>query len=272
MKISACLIIRNEEKVLGRCLESLKTVVDEIVVVHDGPCDDRSIDISRKYNARIYLKPLIGEAEYYRPFAYTQTTGEWILQIDADEFLSEEAKAKIPKLINSRDADAYSFSWPYFSGGQYIHDGPFAKTLKPCLLRKEKMYMIGISHEYPRTYGNLQKRKDILLEHKPSYDNFTEDMFEAKWTKWAKLQAEQISHIEKAPLFNISDPSDTKIFRYYKFMGKYPVISGIQETIRFLLIYLSRGILWSGRQSIRIAYFELRYLWLIRKYLIKQET
>ena len=41
--ISACLVVHNEEKLIGRCLESIKNLVDEIIVVHDGPCQDKTL-------------------------------------------------------------------------------------------------------------------------------------------------------------------------------------------------------------------------------------
>lgn len=261
------MVIRNEERVLTRCLESIKNVVDEIVIVHDGPCIDKSAEIANKYHAKLFLRPLIGEAEYHRPFSFTKSRGEWILQIDADEFLSEKAKKEISKLVLTSNIDAYSLLWPYpDKNGVYIKTGPFSKTLKPCLFRKNKMYMLGISHEYPRSYGISEKRKDILLEHKPLYDNFTRDYFSRKWIDWTVLQAKQIYHLEKTPKFNMDDTNN--VYKYYQDLRLHPVISGIKETFKFIAIYISRGILWSGVRSLKIAIFELAYLWLVRKNLI----
>ncbi len=267
MKISACLVIRNEEKLLSRCLDSLKDNVNEIIIVHDGPCSDKSLEIAKKYKAQIFIQPFAGVAEYHRPFSFSKASSEWILQIDADEFLSETARREILKLIREKDADAYSFLWPYPQKDGYIKSGPFSKTVKHCLLRKDKMFMIGIAQEYPRTYGVLRKRSDILLEHKPQYDNFTGEIFVTKWVSWAKLQAKQISAIEKIPTFNITNPAENKLFLHYLFMRQHPILTGIKETIKFIIIYISRGILWSGWRSLKIAYYELSYRWLVKKYL-----
>ena len=94
-KISACLVVFNEEKLIERCLESLKGAVDEIIIIHDGDCQDNTLKIAATYGAKIYEKPHIGFAEEYRPFAYEQTKNNWILQIDADEFLSDGLKKPI---------------------------------------------------------------------------------------------------------------------------------------------------------------------------------
>jgi glycosyltransferase involved in cell wall biosynthesis len=269
MKLSACIVIRNEEKLLQRCLESIKGVVDEIIVIHDGPCDDRSLDIAQEFQARIFERPLVGEGEHHRPFSYRKASYEWILQVDADEFLSEKARKEIKKLIQNPSIDAYSFSWPYPERKGYIKKGPFAKTLKPCLFRKKKMFMIGISHEHPRTYGKLEQRSDIRLEHQPEYDNFSFSAFQNKWIKWSRLQAQQIMRIEKAPTFNIPKETVKKGFSYYIFMRNHPLLSGMGESIRFLLIYIYRGLLWSGWRSIKIALLELSYLWLVRFNLLR---
>ncbi len=269
MKISACLVICNEEKYLPRCLSSIRAIVDEIIIVHDGKCGDKSLEIAKKYGAKIYLRPFIGEAEYHRPFSYEKSNGDWILQIDADEFLSASEKDKIRNLIKNNNIDAYSFWWPYSNKNKYIKNGPFSQTFKPCLFRKKKMFMIGISHEYPRTYGKLVKIRDIHLEHLFNDDKYTEQSFRKKWINWAKLQARQIYNIELAPTFNISNLENNNVYRYYQFMRKFPIISGILETFKYILIFIKRGILWAGWESFKIAWFELRYLLLVRKYLLE---
>jgi glycosyltransferase involved in cell wall biosynthesis len=269
MKLSACLVIHNEEKLLPRCLSSIKSVVDDIVVVHDGPCSDKSLEIAKKFGAKIFTRPYVGEAEYHRPFSYQKAMGEWILQIDADEFLSGKLIKEIPSLILTENIDAYSFVWPYHDGINYLQKGPFAKTLKPCLFRKEKMYMIGISHEYPRTYGVLQKRTDLHLEHISGRDNITKNNLRNKWRKWVLLQAKQICEIEKAPVFNIENLSSNPVYLYYMNMRSKPILSGIVESLKFIVIYLTRGIFWSGWYSIKVAFFEISYIWMVRVNILK---
>ena len=49
--ISACIVARNEEALIDRCLDSLDGVVDEVVLVHSGPCEDRTIEIAHTCGA-----------------------------------------------------------------------------------------------------------------------------------------------------------------------------------------------------------------------------
>jgi len=92
-KISACLIVKNEEKHLGKCLQSIKDIVDEIVVVDTGSTD-RTIEIAEQFGAKV------GHFEWTQDFAAARNsalalaTGNWILWIDADEEITpESAKA-----------------------------------------------------------------------------------------------------------------------------------------------------------------------------------
>lgn len=264
MKISTCIVLRNEEKVIERCLESVKLISDEIIVVHDGECTDNSLVIAKKYKARIIQEKYIGEAEYHRPLAYAKAQGDWILQIDADEFLSKNTQTEIPRLIQNENIDAYSFHWPYYSNNKYISKGPFSKTFKPCLFRKSKLYMIGISHEYPRTYGTLVKKTDLHLEHISPYENFSWKQLQTKWSNWARLQSSQIVSIEKAPLYNIADPNSNCLYQGYVKLKKYPLLTGFSETFKMLTIYILRGLISSGLTSYKIACMELIYIWLVR--------
>lgn len=268
MRLSACIVINNEEVLLPRCLESIKKVVDEIIVVHDGVCKDKSLQIAKKFGAKIFVRPYIGEAEYHRPFSYEKANGEWILQIDADEFLPRKEALEIQSLINSKRVDAYSFYWPYPQGNDYVKSGPFANTFKPCLFRKSKMYMIGISHEYPRTYGKLVKKRDFHLGHSPLYNNFLWKALKTKWKKWAVLQAKQINLLEKSPTFNIVSLDTNSVFNHYKNMRRFPICSGIIESVKFIFIYIKRGIFFAGIYSIKIALMELIYIWMVRVFLL----
>jgi Glycosyltransferases involved in cell wall biogenesis len=62
-KISACIVVYNEEKVIKRCLDSIKNVVDEIILVHDGPCKDRTLEIAKRYTNKIFIRPHVGMME-----------------------------------------------------------------------------------------------------------------------------------------------------------------------------------------------------------------
>lgn len=108
VKISAVIISYNEEKYIGRCLESLQQVADEIVVV-DSYSQDKTREICESHN----VKFIEHEFEGYRQqknWAMAQAENDIVLSLDADECLSEELKNSIQNVKSSWEADAYSFN------------------------------------------------------------------------------------------------------------------------------------------------------------------
>ncbi len=100
MKLSAVLIVKNEEKMLGQCLESISGI-DEIIVVDTGSSDD-TIKIAMEHGAEIFedykWNDNFAEA---RNHANKKATGDWILSIDADEILEVNGIANIRQAIDN---------------------------------------------------------------------------------------------------------------------------------------------------------------------------
>jgi len=106
-RVSLCIIARNEEKNLGKCLSSAAKLVDEIVVVDTGSAD-RTRDTAKSYGARVFDFAWQDNFAAARNFSLQQATGDWILVLDADEYLDEATSGRIPDLTRRRGApDAY---------------------------------------------------------------------------------------------------------------------------------------------------------------------
>lgn len=86
MTISVCMIVKNEEKVLARCLDSLKNVADEIIIADTGS-DDQTKEIARRYTDKVYDFKWIGDFSAARNFVFSKATGDYIYSADADEVL-----------------------------------------------------------------------------------------------------------------------------------------------------------------------------------------
>ncbi|MFA5130839.1 MAG: glycosyltransferase family 2 protein [Patescibacteria group bacterium] len=184
-KISACLVVCNEEKLIGRCLESLKGAVDEIILVHDGPCQDRTLEIAAEYGAKIFVRPFYGVAEGQRPFSYEKASHEWILQIDADEFLSAELSANLKILVSNNKVDAYKVIWPIWDGSAN-KKGSWPEKI--ILFRKRAVVMWGIPHFVPRISGKVIKT-NFRLFHQPLLADLSIKGFFQKQSPWARQQA-----------------------------------------------------------------------------------
>src|SRR5580693_9521245 len=102
-KLSLAMIVRNESRCLGRCLQSARQTVDEMVIVDTGSTDG-TIQIARGFGARISNFDWIGDFAAARNFAIGQTAGEWILVLDADEWIGETLVKEIPVFVSSERA------------------------------------------------------------------------------------------------------------------------------------------------------------------------
>ncbi|MFH2095493.1 MAG: glycosyltransferase [Bacteroidota bacterium] len=87
IKLSVTMIMKDEEKHIKRCLESVKDIADEIIIVDTGSTDN-SIEIATYYGAKIYHHPWQNDFSLHRNQAIGYASGDWLLQIDADEELT----------------------------------------------------------------------------------------------------------------------------------------------------------------------------------------
>jgi len=94
--ITLCMIVKDEEDYLQGCLDSVKNVVGEIVIVDTGSTDS-TVSIAEKFGAKIYHFDWIDDFSAARNYALQKSTGDWILYLDADERLS---KVSIPEIKN----------------------------------------------------------------------------------------------------------------------------------------------------------------------------
>lgn len=94
---SLCMIVKNEENVLARCLDSLADLMDEIIIVDTGSTD-KTKEIAARYTDRIYDFTWIDDFAAARNFAASKATMEYIYTADADEFVDPENHRQIRQL------------------------------------------------------------------------------------------------------------------------------------------------------------------------------
>ena len=98
--ITLSMIVKNEGKYLRDCLNSVKEIVDEFVIVDTGSIDS-TIEIAEKFGAKIYHFNWINDFSAARNYALQNSTGDWIFYLDADERLSEKSILEIKKLTEN---------------------------------------------------------------------------------------------------------------------------------------------------------------------------
>ncbi|HAX72271.1 MAG TPA: hypothetical protein DCY20_01970 [Firmicutes bacterium] len=104
--VSLCMIVKDEERVLKRCLDSVVGLVDEIVIVDTGSTDN-TINIAKSFNA--IVKPFVWTNDFSeaRNYSLSFATCDWILVLDADEYFSDEAKSEFIQAINQDGISGY---------------------------------------------------------------------------------------------------------------------------------------------------------------------
>lgn len=108
ISLSIVIITFNEERNLARCLDSVKDIANEIIVV-DSYSTDKTVEIARSYNARVISNPFIGYGEQ-KNFATKQASNDWILSLDADEALTPELRKSIEDIKENPEFSVYQMS------------------------------------------------------------------------------------------------------------------------------------------------------------------
>src|SRR3989338_8692215 len=99
-KISVFVITKNEEEKIERCLKSVAWA-DEIIVL-DSYSTDKTESIAKKYTKKFYKKEFAGYGEQ-KQAAINKCTNNWILEVDADEIITEELKEELQRLQKNRE-------------------------------------------------------------------------------------------------------------------------------------------------------------------------
>ncbi|MDR6724225.1 MULTISPECIES: glycosyltransferase family 2 protein [Paenibacillus] len=102
--ISLCMIVKNEERTLARCLDSVSGIVDEIIIVDTGS-SDRTMDVAAQYTDQVYTYEWQDDFAAARNYSFEQATQEYILWLDADDVLLPGDQAKLQALKEQLPSD-----------------------------------------------------------------------------------------------------------------------------------------------------------------------
>ncbi len=161
--ISLCMIVKDEEKTLGRCLGCVSDIVDEIVIVDTGSADNTK-EIAKSFGSKIYDFKWEDSFEKARNYAFSKASKEYIMWLDADDFIDEENINMLSdlkeKLDNSVDSVMMNYSLVRDSEGKTTYS-----LKRNRLVKREKNYRwVGRVHEFLNVYGNIIQ-SDITINH-----------------------------------------------------------------------------------------------------------
>lgn len=143
IKLSAVIITYNEEENIGKCLNSVKDLADEILVV-DSFSEDRTTAICSEYGAKVLKHQFKGHIEQ-KNWAFSHAKYHHILSLDADEEISDTLKIAIEKVKESWNSDGYYFNRLNKYCGKWIRHGGWAPDKKFRLVDRRKGEWKGIN-------------------------------------------------------------------------------------------------------------------------------
>lgn len=160
-KISLCMIVKNEEKVLSRCLDSVKDLVDEIVIIDTGSSDNTKL-IASKYTKKVYDFVWCNDFAKARNFAFSHASCEYIMWLDADDVVPKQSLNKLIELKRSMDKDVYMLKYDI----SFLNNKPIFSYYRERILRNcDKCIWVGVVHECITLFGQIE-RLDVSIEHR----------------------------------------------------------------------------------------------------------
>jgi len=215
VKISVAIITLNEERNIGRCLESVKDIANDIVVV-DSFSTDRTEEICLKHGARFFPRKWEGYVDT-KNIASGLALCDCVLSLDADEALSEELIYSIKKIKENFSADGYTMNRMTNYCGKWIkHSGWYPDTKLRLYDRRKGQWEGLIIHE------ELKMKPGSKVEHLPGnilhYSFYTVDEHRKQSEKFTTLGAEaDFKKGKKAPVYKIWFAPAVKFMQSYFF-------------------------------------------------------
>ena len=173
--ISLCMIVKNEEAVLARCLASYTPVVDEIIIIDTGSTD-KTKEIARNYTNQVYDFTWTGSFSDARNYSFSKATKEYIFCADADEVLDEENQKRF-LLMKENLLPEIDIVQMYY-GNQLSHNTiyNYDKEYRPKLYKRIRHFIWeGSIHEAVRLNPVIYD-SDITITHLPQGNHATRDL------------------------------------------------------------------------------------------------
>ncbi|MGN8826630.1 glycosyltransferase [Paenibacillus barengoltzii] len=237
-KLSLCMIVKNEGDCIGRCLNSVKHAVDEMIIVDTGSSDD-TIDICRSAGAAVYSYEWNDDFASARNYGLERATGDWIIWLDADEEVDEADADKLREMLSGTEADLFSIQLINYYGKQ-ADDYHVLQMAHPRMFRNRMGFrFVNPIHETLNitevlTTPELQKRM-VLAPIKVRHYGYLDEIVDAKQKgdRNLSLLFKQVSIEDKNP------------WLYYHIASEYYRLKQYQHSFQYvnraIVLFLSEG-------------------------------
>ena len=248
--LSVVLATFNEEKNLPVCLDSVRDLADEIVIV-DGTSTDGTVRVAEEYEARIKITSNKKNFHINKQIAIDMATRDWILQLDADELVSDELRDEIKKLLRDDEGKINGYWIPrknWFLGKFLMKGGQYPDYTLRLYRRGMGRLPQKDVHEQAEIQGEAGYLRNAFL-HYP-YKDFSH--YINKWNRYNILFAGQIKEEQKnknifgrvlyALLYLVIKPSHWFLITYIRhkgFMDSWQgLVFSLFSALRFPVSYI----------------------------------
>lgn len=228
MKISACLIVKDEANNIGKCLNSLKDISNEIIVVDTGSTDN-TVEIAQSYRAKVYTYQWDNNFSNAKNYALSKATGDWIIFLDADEYFEEKTPKRLKDILkymlNNKDYDAILCKMINIEGSEskVISVNPIIRVFKG----KSGIRYSGAIHEQPFRNGKVLRAANIydvpLIIYHTGYSN---TLLPQKYSRNLVLLNERIKN------------NDIDNLTYYYMSASHNQLGNSEEAVNYALLAL----------------------------------
>ena len=173
--VSLCMIVKNEERILKRCLDSVADLVDELIVVDTGS-DDATKKIAAEYGAAVYDFAWVNDFSAARNFAFSKATKDYVYSADADEMLDEENRIRFRRLKETLLPEIEIVQMKYKNQMKFDTVYNFDEEYRPKLFKRQREFVWEAPiHETVRLTPLIYD-SDIAIDHLPEGSHAGRDL------------------------------------------------------------------------------------------------
>ena len=208
VEISCCMIVKNEEKILARCLDSIRDLVEELVIVDTGS-SDKTKEIAARYTDKIYDFEWIDDFAAARNYSFSKATKDYIYVADADEVVDAENRQKFLDLKEVLLPEIDIVQMKY---GNQLNKGTaynFDEEYRPKLFKRLREFLwTEPIHEMVRL-DPIVYDSDIVIGHFPETQHSKRDFFTfQKHIKKGLRLSKRLHHMYAMELYISGDDED----------------------------------------------------------------
>lgn len=216
ISISLCMILKNEEAVIGRCLDCLKSIVDEIIIVDTGSTDNTK-EIVSKYTDKIYDFKWVDDFSAARNYSFSKATKDYIFWIDADEVLFKEDQKKLRSLKQKLTFDVDTVTMTDHRGLNENGEPLLRYKRNRLVKRSNDFKWVGFIHEYLEVSGNVYE-SDIAITHQKIINVGDRNLriYKNKLKEGLKLSTRDVYYYGKELYYNGYYDEAIKVLNYFE--------------------------------------------------------